>query len=242
MENAVPSQPGPRLDEISTEWHIVRDPAQFVLLYRTPIQRYVAALVKNPHDAEDIIQDFFARITENGFIHVREERGRFRHYLKAAIRNAVRDFMRRSRTRKSCSSSLEDTPLSELSCPSAESAWVAEWRHCILDRALQALERHQGRCPGNLFRTVLTLLAEYPLDDSRTLAARASTVAGRRVRAEAFRKQVSRARLYLAKLLVAEISRTLDRPSPEHIRDELMELGLFEYVRRFLSKSPPPSG
>ncbi len=226
-----------RLDEISTEWSIVHDPAQFIRHYAAPIERYVFALVKNRYDAEDIIQDFYARIAEHGFVHARQERGRFRHYLKAAIRNAVRDYLRRSRAHRKVWGPWERSSALEPSCPSADSEWLTEWRRCILQRALDALERHQSRSPGNLFRTVLALLAENPLDDSQNLAARAEALAGRRLRVEAFRKQVSRARALLAKLLVKEISETLDNPSAEQIYQELADLGLFEYVRRFLPAS-----
>src|SRR5262249_48246684 len=84
-----------RLDDISTEWSIIHDPVQFVMRYAPAIQRYLAALVKNPPDAEDVTQDFFMRIIQNGFVHVKRERGRFRDYLKTAVRNAALNFLTR---------------------------------------------------------------------------------------------------------------------------------------------------
>ena len=70
------------------------------------------------------------------------------------------------------------------------------------------------------------------------LAARTSTLTGRPLRADAFRKQVSRARFMLAKLLVREVIQTLDRPTPEQVKEELVELSLWEYVRDFLPPQP----
>jgi DNA-directed RNA polymerase specialized sigma24 family protein len=84
-----------RLDEISTEWSILVDPARFVARYEDAIRRYLSALIKNPHDAEEVVQDFFLKITRlHGFFRVRAERGRFRDYLKSAIRNAALNFLR----------------------------------------------------------------------------------------------------------------------------------------------------
>src|SRR5207244_12395485 len=47
--------PGPnlRLNEISTVWSVVHDPAQFVLRYAPAIERYLAALLPNRHDREE---------------------------------------------------------------------------------------------------------------------------------------------------------------------------------------------
>jgi hypothetical protein len=64
----------------------------------------------------------------------------------------------------------------------------------------------------------------------------------RRLRAEAFRKQVSRARFMFAKLMVKEVSQTLDNPTPERIKEELMELAVWEYIRNFLASERRSSG
>jgi hypothetical protein len=105
----------------------------------------------------------------------------------------------------------------------------------LLDRACRALEKHQRQSPGNLFHTVLNMVVNDPLDDTQILAARTSAMIGRPIRAEAFRKQLSRARFLLAKLLVREVAQTLDHPTPEKIKEELIELALWEYVRHFIA-------
>src|SRR5438105_3561459 len=87
-----------RLDEISTEWTIISDPAQFVLRYGPAVQLYLTVLLRNRHDAEDVAQDFFMRITRLGFVHARRERGRFRDYLKVAVRNTALNFLRSKRS------------------------------------------------------------------------------------------------------------------------------------------------
>jgi hypothetical protein len=81
---------------------------------------------------------------------------------------------------------------------------------------------------------VLRLVLDHPEDDSEALAARVSESLGHPFRADAFRKQLSRARRLFARFLVIEVTRTLDYPTPERIEEELSELGLMRYVRRFL--------
>jgi RNA polymerase sigma-70 factor (ECF subfamily) len=232
--------PKSRLDEISTEWAVVRDPARFVRRYASAIQRYVAALVTNRHDAEEVTQEFFLRVTEHGFIRTRQEGGRFRDYLKAAVRNAALNFLRRNRAPKTADSGIVEAEFADKTVLAADQAWSAAWRKSLLERACRSLEKHQRRSPGNLFHTVLSMLADNPLDDSKTLAARTSALIGRPLQPEAFRKQVSRARLMLARLLVQEVAQTLDEPTPEQIKEELIELALWEYVRGYLDTERRP--
>jgi Sigma-70 region 2 len=225
----------PRLDDISTEWEIVRDPPRFVLRYSPAIHRYLGALVKNRHDAEEVAQCFFLRVSQHCFVRTRNEGGRFRDYLKVALRNAALNFLHRQRAPKPVDPGILQAAIVDKIQVAADQAWVVDWRRCLLDHACRALEKHQARSPGNLFHTVLCMIVENPLDDTRTLVARTSAIIGRPIRAEAFRKQVSRARFMLAKLIVTEVAQTLDHPTPEQIKEELIELALWEYVRDFVT-------
>src|SRR5262249_23195157 len=84
-----------RLEDISTEWSLIHNPVQFVMRYAPAIQRYLAALIKPPSDAEDVAKEFFLRVVKNGFVHARRERGRFRDYVKTAVRNTALNFLNR---------------------------------------------------------------------------------------------------------------------------------------------------
>jgi RNA polymerase sigma-70 factor (ECF subfamily) len=226
-------QPG-RLEEIATEWDVVRDPGRFVLHYAPAVRNYLTALLRNLHDAEEAAQDFLLRVVQHGFVRVREDGGRFRDYLKSAVRNAARNFLRRRKGPRfvEAEAALRDAP--DKVERGLQERWLDEWRRCLLDRARQALARRQSRTPGNLFHTVLGLIVDNPLDDARTLAARASALLGRPLKTEAFRQQVSRARRAFAVLLAREAALTLDQPTADEIRDELIELALWEYVRDYL--------
>jgi len=99
---------------------------------------------------------------------------------------------------------------------------------------LQALDHHEGAAPGNRFYTVLRLSLDHPAEDSAALAARVTALMGRPFRADAFRKQLSRARRLFAELLVREVVQTLEEPTPEQIEAELIDVGLMPFVRPFL--------
>src|SRR5256885_6692121 len=78
------------------------------------------------------------------------------------------------------------------------------------------------------------MTTQHPDEESPALAERVSPLAGRSLGAAAFRKQLSRARHLFAGLVIKEVVQTLAAPTPEHIESELLELGLFPYVRDFL--------
>lgn len=228
------SGPHSRLDQISTRWAAVNDPAQFLMRYGTAVRRYLGALVRNPDDVDEVLQDFLTRGIERGFVRAEPLRGRFRDYLKTAVRNAALSHLRRRKPTGQDEFILHELAAAPETPLAADQQWEAEWRQCVLARAWQALESQERRAPASLCHTVLQLSVQYPDEDSKSLAARASGQAGRPIRPDAFRKQVSRARRVFAELLLAEVASTLESPTPEQIEEELIDVGLMEYVREFL--------
>jgi DNA-directed RNA polymerase specialized sigma24 family protein len=212
---------------------MVHEPAHIVMRYANAVQRYLNALIKNRHDAEEVAQDLFLWISERGLPRARKDRGRFRDYLKAVVRNAALNFLTRKPPKRPSSMDLRHLPAPEVLCiPDQE--WILHWRSCLLNRTWRRLKRYQERTPDNLFYTVLRLSLANLNDTSEALAERTSQLVRRPIRADAFRKQVSRARRMFAQFLVNEIAKTLDRPTPDQIEEELLDLGLLPYVRDFL--------
>jgi Sigma-70 region 2 len=222
-----------KIDQITTEWDIVRDPGEFVCRYVSAIQSYFEALLKNPHDAEEVSQEFMLRVVQVGFVRVKPELGRFRDYLKTAVRNAALNYQQRRR-----SPARNNADMTHVAAPSsplaADAEWLASWRRCLLSRAWRALAKHERRRPEGLPFTVLRLKAQHANEDSMSLAARTAKVSGRPVRVDAFRKQVSRARRLFASLLVKEVSQTLDGATPARVAEELQAIDLMKYVRDLL--------
>lgn len=70
-------------------------------LYWHPLYTYVRKRGYSPHDAEDLTQEFFARIlARNDVATVSRERGKFRSYLLAAINHFLSDEWDKARAQK----------------------------------------------------------------------------------------------------------------------------------------------
>jgi RNA polymerase sigma-70 factor (ECF subfamily) len=159
------------------------------------------------------------------------ERGRFRRMLAVAARNFVRNYWQQQHRRAGVDLDMQELPDNE-SESDAEAART--WQQSMLELAWRALEEFEKAHPGNIAWTVLRLRADFPDADSEELARRLSERTGRHFKAEAMRQQLRRARKRFAQMLLDEVARTLDDPTPEQIQEELMEVGLTEYVQDFL--------
>lgn len=227
----------PRLDlsRISTHWSVVGNPTHFVLRYGPAIRAYLLALLGSESDAEDTLQDLLLKVVKGGFERATPDRGRFRFYLKTTVRHAAIGFMRQRKRRRASDAGLDGVAAPGEDVPGvADQAFGEAWRRCVLDRALRQLEAHERRTPGNLGYTVVRLATDHADEASEALAARASQSSGTPLTPEAFRKQLSRARHHLARLIVAEVAETVEGATPERIEDELVESGLMKHVRGFL--------
>jgi len=242
-----PVQPPARLDEIATQWSLLRlahqdsvsvaGPARnaLALRYSGAIRSYIGALVPDPQDADEVAQDVLVRILRGDFAGANPERGRFRDLLKVAVRNMVRTSWSRKQRRAGVDLDVSQVPAAEgRQEHGSDQEWNAGWQRSVLQVTWGALEAYERSHPGTVAWTLLRLRSEHPDDDSAQLAARLSQATGRTFRADAMRQQLRRARLRFAELLVEEIARGLDNPTPERVEDELIEVGLMEYVRGFL--------
>src|SRR5262245_51274495 len=220
------------LGDISTSWRKLHDPLRFVMTYGPAVRAYLLAILRDEHEAEDVLQELLLQVTAGGLTTADPSRGRFRDYLKAMVRNAAWKQLRRIAARPAAAGvEMIDRP--DRNDSGGEQVWRAEWRQCLLNKAWRALERHQRTARGNLAYTVLRLTADHPDADSRELAARAAEQSGQPLTPEAFRKQLSRARRLFAELIAAEVRQTLDGATDEQVREELADLSLLDHVRPF---------
>jgi RNA polymerase sigma-70 factor (ECF subfamily) len=245
MSDSSSSNKVPRtgIDQISTRWAFIRDPVKFVMRYAPAIQGYLGVFLKNPHDVEDVCQALLLRVVERGMVEENLLQGRFRDYLIATVRNAALAHLRRRSLKTQDGCQLEGVAaVPEVFVLPDEEEWLSRWRRVVLSGAWDALEMHENEHPGNLSFTALRALVEHPDESSSQLAARVSQVCGRIVAPEAFRKQVSRARRLFAEFLVAETARTLDNPTPQHVEEELIDIGVMKHVQPFLPPDWQTSG
>ena len=222
------------LDDISTRWPMIHDPAQFVLRYAPAIEGYLTALVRDADKVDEIRQDFLLRVLQKGIVPQSDLKGRFRHYLKAAVRNAAISHLRKKPLGQAGVDVLAQIPDEEDEHP-MDKEWTERWRQCVLERVWEALELHERQSTDNHAHTVLRIYVDHhETEDSEQLARRASTRLKKALRADAFRKQLSRARRLFARLLVQEVVQTIEDPSPERIEEELSEVGLLADVTPYL--------
>lgn len=113
MATESPSSSAPGGIFATTHWSVVlaagrehtpqsdRALAALCQLYWHPLYTYVRRRGYSPHDAEDLTQEFFARIlARNDVATVSRERGKFRSYLLAAINHFLSDEWDKARAQK----------------------------------------------------------------------------------------------------------------------------------------------
>jgi RNA polymerase sigma-70 factor (ECF subfamily) len=218
------------LDDISTRWSAVIDPSRFVTRYAAAILKYLGAVLRNADEAEEALQDFLLRVVQGSLAGADPDRGRFRHYLKQAVRNAAISRLRRRRREPAAEPEAAEVASLEV----ADRRWLDGWRECVLERAWRELESLQRRSPGNLGFTVLRAATDQPHSSGEQLAAAVARKLGRPLSHDAFRKQLSRARRVFAELVVQETAQTLERPTAEQVEDELSETGLMSLLKPYL--------
>ena len=124
--------------------------------YRAAAYRYMLAAVRDVDAADDLAQEFAVRFLRGDFRHADPGRGRFRDYLRTALRHLVTDH-HRAKQREPAPLAVEPaaTP------GDADETFHTAWREELLERAWQGLAAEQAT--GH---AVLRLRVEEP-DDLR---------------------------------------------------------------------------
>lgn len=192
--------------------------------------RYLLGATRDADVADELNQEFAFRFVRGDFQNVSPEKGRFRDYLKAVLRNIVNDHFR-SKQRNQLKPLSENAksptvdPFDELEAQFAES-----WRQELLSSTWNRLKEYQAKRDNHYF-SVLRFRAENPGLDSQQLAAQLSAKLSRDVTADWVRQNLKRARDKFCAILISEISKTLPPESTdEQIQAELAELRLLKYA------------
>ncbi len=199
--------------------------------YWYPLYAFIRRSGKDPHDAEDLTQGFFARLVEKGVLAAADPaKGKLRTFLLACVRHYLSDEHARAQAQKRGAAVLT----------SFDAAW-AEERY--------ATDLVDDLSPDRLFqrRWALTLLEQTlrVLGDELAAQGKAEVFAALRpflgfsadavksyediapelgVPVGTLKNQVSRLRERWRELLLEQVATTLDNPTPEEIRGELSEL------------------
>lgn len=202
--------------------------ARLCQAYWYPLYAYVRRLGHSPHDAQDLTQEFFARLLGKNYLaDADESRGRFRSFLLAALKHFLANEWDRASAKKRggglpISINLDETETSYGFEPAdqttAEKIFERRWALTLLAQVLRRLrEEHVRDGREKLFEELKPTLTEA----SRTvryaeIAARLGTSEG------AVKVAVHRLRQRYREVLRAEIADTV--ASPAEVEDELRNL------------------
>jgi DNA-directed RNA polymerase specialized sigma24 family protein len=227
-----------RLDLISTRWTLLERAhdgaeaaaaAQACLLerYGGAARRYLLGALKDPDGADELFQEFAYRFLHGDFKGACPERGRFRDFLKGALRHLVADFCNRRRRQLP---RLPDDLASEAPDVGLERLFQESWRDHLLTRTWDSLAEEE-RQTGQPFYSALRLRADRPELRSPELAQCLGEALHRPLSAPAVRQILHRARKRFAGLLRLHVQASLSSDAPEAVEDELRDLGLWPYVQ-----------
>jgi RNA polymerase sigma-70 factor (ECF subfamily) len=204
--------------------------------YGGAVLRYLRAITRDPEAADELAQEFALRFLRGDFKNVDPARGRFRDFVKQALRNLVIDHLRRrqSRPRRGIANHQEPTaPDSGLG--DFELQFLASWRDELMNRAWRRLMMHQERA-RQPYHTVLLYRSEHPELHSPQMAEDLTVRLGKPVSAVWVRQTLLHAREKYVDFLVEEVAASLNEPAPADLEEELADLGLREYCRGGLDR------
>jgi RNA polymerase sigma-70 factor (ECF subfamily) len=234
-----------RLSRISTVWTMIFQAhagpedvaarAQQALMqrYSGAAYRYLLGALRDPDAAADLCQEFALRFVRGDFRRADPERGRFRDYLKTALRHLVTDYHRARQALPRQLSAGAAEPAAAGATADDERLFLTSWREELLERTWKALVDDNPA-----FHAVLLYRIEDPQASSARMAEELSAPLGKPVTAAWVRKTLQRAHARYADLLLEEVECSLERPGPEELRHELEELDLLRYCRSALERRP----
>lgn len=215
------------LRSVSTRWSAMDRPQVFALRYVEPMRHYLRRLLRDENDVDDVLQKLLVKFLENGFSGATPDRGRFRHYLIRSVANEARTWVRQRRDRDECFHPSEDVinQIADADAVPPDQAWDEDWKANLLQRAHRAVLAYQDAHPNNRFYDLLQIVSRHPDETSRQWHRQFVADSGGSISDVAFRKQLSRARAFLAKQIIAEVAATLDTTADGALEDELRSLG-----------------
>ena len=226
------------LDFTTTHWSVVLASAQgnspqaavaleqLCRTYWYPLYAFVRRQGHSPHDAEDLLQAFFARFLEKNYLSaVDRSKGRFRSFLLAALKHFLADEWDKAHACKrggqvqflsldseAAESRYWEEPVSGLT---PESLYEQRWACVLLERVMQRLEEDWAEAGKRHF---FEALKPFLVGENRS-ATYAQLALKLGVSEAALKMKVQRLRHRYQRLLREEIAHTV--ASPAEVEDEI---------------------
>ena len=203
-------------------------------LYWPPLYAFLRRSGQTPHEAQDLVQGYLARLLEReDLATVSSDKGRFRSYLLAGLRNYLVSEARQAGTLKRGGRAeiiSLDIENAEVLCRTAlmdgatpDLAFDRRWAETILDQALEKLRAENvARGKEKLYETLKPCLATDAADDYASLGRELAMTPG------AIAVAIHRLRLRFRELVRAAVADTVGS-----------EADLEEEMRNFLAILSP---
>jgi RNA polymerase sigma-70 factor (ECF subfamily) len=206
-----------------------------MLRYSGAVHRYLLKTVGDAEEVNDLDQEFALRFLKGKFLNYDPKVGRFRDYVKRAVRNLMIDYYRRKDKTRRLDTSMELKVVGQNGLEDLEERIIEAWRDDLLDRAWDSLHDHEKRT-GQPYHTVLKFRVTHPDETAAEMAEQISPTLGRPLSAGAFRQLLQRAREKWAGSLIDEVKLSLKSPSRENVEEELADLRLLHLCKPVLNR------
>lgn len=215
----------------TTRWTLIRQAAaspteesrtameELCRRYRTPVLQFIRRRVVQSEQAEDLTQEFFAKLVRGDLLHRADQnRGQFRSFLLHVVRQFLLDerdrLMALKRGAGQIHQSLDEGSVEEPSgSASAENEFDLVWARTLLQRSLDRLQREYSDQRSVLFETLKDSLDGAKPAAGAELAIRLGMSEG------AIRVALHRMRTRLGQLIREEVADTV--PSGSDIDEEI---------------------
>jgi RNA polymerase sigma-70 factor (ECF subfamily) len=206
-----------------------------MLRYSGAVHRYLLKTVGNPEEVKELDQEFALRFLKGNFLKYNPSFGRFRDYVKGAVRNLMIDYHRRKDKTRRLDTDMEMAIVGDTGLEDLDERIIDAWRDDLLDRAWVALVDFERRT-GQPYHTVLRFRVTHPKDTSVQMAEKLGPQLGRPISAGACRQLLQRAREKWAGSLIDEVKVSLKEPTRENVEDELADLRLLHLCKPVLKR------
>jgi RNA polymerase sigma-70 factor (ECF subfamily) len=207
--------------------------------YKGAVYRYLLGALRDRDAADELFGEFCLRFVTGAFAKADPEKGRFRDYVKTALYHLIVDYQ--NRRKRGPKQLLDEGSAADPAAPDLElneKEFTESWRNDVLHRAWTALDT-ASKTGGQSYYTVLRLKAENPDLSSQEIARRLGGEMGRELTEEWVRTTMKRAREKFSKLILDDLARSLKGPTREALEQELIDLGLHSYCKKFLDQWRP---
>jgi RNA polymerase sigma-70 factor (ECF subfamily) len=227
---------GDHLTDLATSWTTIRNAHtpgpvgqaamhDLISRYHDAIERYLRLKLRDTNLADEVFQEFWAKLLSHKLAGADSNKGRFRDYLRTVLHRLIIDHFRVKKLQP-----LPPGDLLDESSPDAE--YDSVWRDVVLKRAMARLETYEINTPKNRYHTVLQLRSTRPDAPIEDLATELGVQLGTHITPEAFRKTLQRARAKFLEVLIQELRDTIHPAEPEDVEAEIFDLGLGHLYRR----------